>query len=578
MASERYVVGEIIGKGGMGVVHRAYHPGLDRYVAIKYLTPALSNDREFTERFLREARSNARVVHQNVVTVYDSGIDEKGTPFIVMELLEGSTLRQRLSQGPVPVEEADEIVSQILAGLAASHALGIVHRDVKPGNIFLCRDGTAKIMDFGVAKSQHEARLTTTGTPIGTAEYMAPEQALGQDVDARTDLYGVGVVYYEMLAGRPPFQAENAVAVLHMNVHAPVPTLPGTPRGINEFLQKALAKDPGQRFQSAKEMARALQGNGTTNNAARPSHNRPTAALLAAGALLLVLVSVGLSRVFGTGSPSPASSNQPLQVTQVPTPGTTPATETPIAPAAKPADATGSDSNAKPLAGPDKGTDTGTVPKETQPGTGTDGQQPQTDTGPATTDPSTTQPPQGETPPPAKPDAMDTTEFKSDQFGFTLQVPVNWHQKTISPNGRTVFLFDNGVAELRVDISPKSPGPDMIKGVRDLESSFKRSKNHEYVAIGLGNSRFACHEAVKWDFVLKTRPSKDAAWGALQRKRIFYLEKGGRGYAVLVAADSSSFGTYANQFAQMLNSFAFVDEPCTEKSVSPDELGEGVQG
>jgi serine/threonine protein kinase len=255
-----YEVTELLGRGGMGEVYRGRHLGLDRPVAIKFLRSSLAEDPEFRERFLREARLSARLSHPHVVQVYDTGL-EGDRPYLVMELLEGESLHARLKRGALPQEEAIAVARQALAALARAHSQGIVHRDIKPGNIFLCRDGTVKVMDFGIARALDEVRLTQTGTQMGTAEYMSPEQVEGQATDARSDLYAMGIVLHEMVTGEVPFAAATPLSVMHQQVTRPTPGLPDWVfPGVREVAARALAKSSADRFPSAEAMIQALEG------------------------------------------------------------------------------------------------------------------------------------------------------------------------------------------------------------------------------------------------------------------------------------------------------------------------------
>jgi serine/threonine protein kinase len=254
-----YEVTELLGRGGMGEVYRGRHLGLDRPVAIKFLRGSLAEDPEFRERFLREARLSARLTHPHVVQVYDTGLDGD-RPFLVMELLEGESVQARLKRGALLQEEALAVARQALSALAGAHSLGIIHRDIKPGNIFLCRGGTVKVMDFGIARALDEARLTQTGTQMGTAEYMSPEQVEGQAADARSDLYAMGIVLYEMLTGEAPFAAATPLSVMHQHVTRPAPPLPEwVSPGLRTVVARALAKEPADRYPSAETMTQALE-------------------------------------------------------------------------------------------------------------------------------------------------------------------------------------------------------------------------------------------------------------------------------------------------------------------------------
>ena len=219
-----YERGEKIGKGAMGDVYAGRHTGLNRNVAIKVLKPSLADDDEFVQRFLHEARLCALFDHPNIVRVYDVGKDANGVPYLIMDLLVGQTLKERIEQGPLSEKDAATIAIAILSALEHAHAHDIVHRDMKPSNVFLSgQNGQAvKVMDFGVAKALNQSGLTNTGVLIGSPAYMSPEQAEGRAVDARTDLYGVGILLYEMLTGDVPFKADTQLSVLHMQIHAPL--------------------------------------------------------------------------------------------------------------------------------------------------------------------------------------------------------------------------------------------------------------------------------------------------------------------------------------------------------------------
>ncbi len=275
---DRYQVGELLGRGGMAEVHEGRDLRLGRRVAIKILKPELARDPSFLARFRREAQSAASLNHPNVVAVYDTGEDVLGAgataetvPFIVMELVEGITLKELLASGNKLVpERALEITSGILAALDYSHRHGIVHRDIKPGNVMLTTSGAVKVMDFGIARATADAGLTgtSTSTVMGTAAYLSPEQAQGLSVDSRSDLYSAGVVLFELLTRRPPFVADAPVAVAfaHVNEPPPVPSTldPTLPAELDPILARALAKDPAKRYQTAVEfradVERAIAG------------------------------------------------------------------------------------------------------------------------------------------------------------------------------------------------------------------------------------------------------------------------------------------------------------------------------
>ena len=251
-----------LGAGGMGVVYRARDTRLDRTVALKFLPPELTRDAEAKARFLREARVASSLDHPNVCTIYEVGeLDDQ--VFIAMAHYEGETLKQRIDRGPLDVLDALDIAIQTARGLGKAHDAGIVHRDIKPANLIVTTDGLVKILDFGVAKLVNEAGLTQTGTTLGTVAYMSPEQASGAEVDQRSDLWALGVVLYEMLAGRTPFAGEGPQAVIHNLLNRepePLMTVRSElPGSLDTVLQRALSKDVGQRYQQTAGCITDLQ-------------------------------------------------------------------------------------------------------------------------------------------------------------------------------------------------------------------------------------------------------------------------------------------------------------------------------
>lgn len=257
----RYRVVGRIASGGMGAVWQADDTVLRRRVAVKTLAESLASDHDFVQRFRREARSAAGLSHPNVASVFDYGEDD-GTPYIVMELLQGRTLAERLRSGSLPWEQAAAIAEAVAAALQAAHEAGIVHRDVKPGNIMLTEDGGVKVMDFGIAAASWDSSLTVTGMGLGTASYVSPEQASGGRATGASDVYALGVVLYEMLAGRPPFVAPTPVAVAAAHVHEqPLDVgalAPEAPPAVVAACMQALAKDPSRRPPSAAAFAAML--------------------------------------------------------------------------------------------------------------------------------------------------------------------------------------------------------------------------------------------------------------------------------------------------------------------------------
>ncbi|HVM04705.1 MAG TPA: serine/threonine-protein kinase [Acidimicrobiales bacterium] len=260
----RYRLGPRLGRGGMAEVYEGHDERLDRAVAVKVLRPEMAADTGVRERFEAEARSAARLSHPNVVAVFDTGEDE-GTPYLVMERLPGETLADRMAAGPVDQAWLRRVAGDVLGALGAAHAAGLVHRDVKPGNILLAADGSAKVADFGIAKSLELAGdLTGTGLLVGTPAYLAPERLEGRPATERSDLYALGVVLYEALAGTKPFVADTPVAMAQAVLHDVPPRLvdlrPDVEPDLAAAAERSMARDPSSRPASAREMARLLAG------------------------------------------------------------------------------------------------------------------------------------------------------------------------------------------------------------------------------------------------------------------------------------------------------------------------------
>jgi len=266
----RYEVIDELGAGGMGVVYRARDTRLDRTVAVKVLPPSIANETA-RRRFLLEARSAGALSHPNIVAVYDAG-EADGSDFLVMELVRGRPLSEVLAEGPVPVAHAVHIATQIASGLMAAHAVGLLHRDLKPGNIMLSEDNTAKILDFGLAKrfdtdendletGRTSDALTGQGLVVGTILYMSPEQAQGRPVGPLSDLFSLGILLYEMLTGTHPFAAPSPMATVAaiLTREAPPVELPGVPAALAEIVARSLNKDPRDRFQTAEDLRAALE-------------------------------------------------------------------------------------------------------------------------------------------------------------------------------------------------------------------------------------------------------------------------------------------------------------------------------
>jgi serine/threonine protein kinase len=275
-----YVVTGQVGRGGMGIVYRARDERLERSVAIKMMTTPAGDDAA-RQRFLREARAAASVSHPNVCQIYDIG-EQGGELYIAMELLEGEPLSDRLRDGALTVAETTSIGLGILAALSALHARGIIHRDLKPSNVFLTPHGV-KLLDFGLARPIPEALdqartadLTQPGVLMGTPRYIAPEQVLGEPVDARSDLFAAGAILFETLAGRPAFQGNTLVAILHATVHEQPPALSGSPAvaALDRVIRRALAKKPADRYASAASMAEELRASQGLSGEGSPTHAR----------------------------------------------------------------------------------------------------------------------------------------------------------------------------------------------------------------------------------------------------------------------------------------------------------------
>jgi serine/threonine protein kinase/Flp pilus assembly protein TadD len=314
----RFEIKERLGAGGMGVVYRARDTLLGRDVALKLINPELSQDKEYRGRFVRECQAAAAISHPGVATIFEAGESEDGWLFFASELIRGETLKQRIARGPIPIPEVIDLGTQLAEALAAAHATGTVHRDIKPGNIMVMADGRLKILDFGLARlgrsvdpavrdDQDTVTLTRVGSVVGTPAYMSPEQATGASVDARTDIFSSGSVLYEMVSGRSPFKTDSAPETMRRVLSEEPPRLESTagavPVALTKVIRKALAKNPDERYRSAGELAKALQ-------AVQPSQGA-TAKLLAAmtpapesrrravigitGTVVLVLVAIGYS-------------------------------------------------------------------------------------------------------------------------------------------------------------------------------------------------------------------------------------------------------------------------------------------
>jgi serine/threonine protein kinase len=335
----RYDVEELVGHGGMSSVYKAHDTLLERHVALKILHEQYTGDDDFVERFKREARSVAQLQHPNIVTVIDRG-EESGRQYIVFEYIDGENLKECVvRKGRLDVDEALEIAIEVARGLSFAHEHGLVHRDVKPQNVLLNGDGRAKVTDFGIARTVEVDGMTQTGTVLGTSNYIAPEQASGQRVDAHSDVYSLGTVLYELLAGDVPFPGESFVAVAMKHVHEPPPNLldarSDVPVRVAAAVDRALEKDPEQRFPTMAAFADELEA--CRAELARTENGDPTLVIpsrqraqlkrkpvsrwpLVIGVLALLAIAaivVGLVAVGGSNdNPAPAATTR-VQLTGV---------------------------------------------------------------------------------------------------------------------------------------------------------------------------------------------------------------------------------------------------------------------
>ncbi|MEJ7818760.1 MAG: protein kinase, partial [Rubrobacteraceae bacterium] len=261
---KRYRILKPLGSGGMADVFLAHDDVLDRDVALKVMSGRYASDDEFVERFRREAQSAAALSHPNIVSIYDRGESEDGTYYIAMEYLPGGTLKDRIvKRGALAPHTASAVALQIAEALQAAHDRGVIHRDIKPHNILITESGDLKVTDFGIARAASSSTMTKTGSILGTAHYISPEQAMGEHVGFASDMYSLGIVLYEMLTGELPYDADSpiGIAMKHVNGHLIPPNVlnPSVPDGINAVTARLLSKDPADRYTSDSELIEDLE-------------------------------------------------------------------------------------------------------------------------------------------------------------------------------------------------------------------------------------------------------------------------------------------------------------------------------
>ncbi|MEU2788697.1 protein kinase [Streptomyces sp. NPDC007100] len=353
----RYQLRDLLGAGGMASVHLAYDSVLDREVAIKTLHTELGREPAFRERFRREAQSVAKLTHTNIVSVFDSGEDELDggmVPYIVMEYVAGQPLRSDLDSdiarhGAMPTEKALKITADVLAALEVSHEMGLVHRDIKPGNVMLNKRNVVKVMDFGIARAMQSGvtSMTQTGMVVGTPQYLSPEQALGRGVDARSDLYSVGIMLFELLTGQLPFDADSplAIAYAHVQEEPPVPSgiNRSLPPAVDALIARALKKNPNERFPTAEAMRdECLRVAGTGQPGATPLIiSEGPRARTSGSSVSSAVFPAASANAAGPHTPAPPSVQTPYQPTQAapqanPQMGPGPSAYGPSAPATPP--------------------------------------------------------------------------------------------------------------------------------------------------------------------------------------------------------------------------------------------------
>src|SRR3990172_5611229 len=311
----RYGIKSELGRGGMATVFHAYDPSFERDVAIKVVPPGFLHDPQLRTRFEREAKMIASLEHPSIVPVYDFG-DEEGQPYIVMRYMSGGSLAERLAKESLSLEETSRIISRLAQALDAAHARGIIHRDLKPGNVLFDQYGNAFLSDFGIARISQQEGATLTGSAIvGTPTYMSPEQVQGDKaIDRRSDVYALGVMVYQMLTGRAPYQADTPAKVMLMHLLEPVPHILNTnadlPDGCDRIIRRAMAKDPEDRYATSGELSSDLE-NTARNALSKPKPELPPldATLVASATIVAAPLAMPLAQPAGetvVARPTPA--------------------------------------------------------------------------------------------------------------------------------------------------------------------------------------------------------------------------------------------------------------------------------